>query len=241
MEMEIPLFFARAVSADGEVRYQRPQTLPEQIAEQISYAILRGDYRPGDPIREQDLANLFQVSRGPIREALRILEKDGVVRILPNRGAKVTQLSTREITEIFEIRAALSRLAMREFCQSGDEQVRQTVIERARRLGEYGDKPVSLEEYLPLAFGLNYMLSSSSGNARLSEMLTSLSRQTIRYTILGLRRPERRAASAKTWGKVADAIEARDADSAGALVEKLIIESKNSAVVEIEASKNAET
>ncbi|MFD2855553.1 GntR family transcriptional regulator [Seohaeicola zhoushanensis] len=239
--MEIPQLFTGAAGADGEVRYRRPQTLPEQIAEQVSYAILRGDYGPGDPVREQDLANLFQVSRGPIREALRILEKDGVVRILPNRGAKVTQLSTKEINDIFEIRAVLSRLAMRDLCQSDDDRIRQAVIDRARALGEYGDKTVTLDEYLPLSYALNYTISSSSGNSRLSEMLTSLSRQTIRYTILGLRRAERRTASARTWRKVADAVEARDAEAAGGLVEKLIIDSKNAAVAEIEASKDAGT
>ena len=241
MEMEIPQLFTGATGAEGEVRFRRPQTLPEQIAEQVSYAILRGDYGPGDPVREQDLANLFQVSRGPIREALRILEKDGVVRILPNRGAKVTQLSTKEINDIFEVRAVLSRLAVRDLCHAGDDRIRKAVIESARRIGAYADKPVTLDDYLPLSYGLNYMISSSSGNSRLNEMLTSLSRQTIRYTILGLRGAERRNASAKTWSKVADAVEARDAEAAGGLVEQLIIDSKNAAVAEIEASKDAGT
>src|SRR5688572_7290779 len=83
-------------------------TLPEQIAEQIFTSIAQGEYAPGDRIREEALSEQFEVSRGPVREALRILEKDGVVRILPNRGAHVTQLSVKEVDDIFEIRRILS-------------------------------------------------------------------------------------------------------------------------------------
>src|SRR3954453_10810366 len=87
---------------DGEVpgRTKTPlrklQTLPEQIAELIFTSIANGEYEPGARIREEALAEQFEVSRGPVREALRILEKDSVVRILPNRGAHGTQLSVKE-------------------------------------------------------------------------------------------------------------------------------------------------
>src|SRR5690554_866614 len=80
-------------------------TLPDQIAEYIFKAIANGDYAPGERIREESLAEQFAVSRGPVREALRILENDSVVRILPNRGAHVTQLSIKEVSDIFEIRS----------------------------------------------------------------------------------------------------------------------------------------
>ena len=65
------------------------------------------------------LAAQFDVSRAPVREALRILENDSVVRILPNRGAHVTQLSIKEVSDIFEIRrklsgAMVSRLTVKE-------------------------------------------------------------------------------------------------------------------------------
>ena len=83
-------------------------TLPEQIAERIFERIASGEYAPGARIREATLAVQFDVSRAPVREALRILENDSVVRILPNRGAHVTQLSVKEVSDIFEIRRKLS-------------------------------------------------------------------------------------------------------------------------------------
>jgi DNA-binding GntR family transcriptional regulator len=61
----------------------RPLSLAEQIAERISIEILRGRYQPGERIIEQGIADSFKVSRGPVRDAIRILEREGVVEILP--------------------------------------------------------------------------------------------------------------------------------------------------------------
>ena len=87
--------------------HRQLMTLPEQIAGRIFAAIERGEYAPGERIREETIAEQLAVSRGPVREALRILESDAVVRILPNRGAHVTQLSIKEVGDIFEIRREL--------------------------------------------------------------------------------------------------------------------------------------
>jgi DNA-binding GntR family transcriptional regulator len=70
-------------------------------------AIAGGEYAPDERVREEALADEFEVSRGPVREAQRIQEKDSVVRILPNRGAHVTQLSVKEVSDIFEVRRTL--------------------------------------------------------------------------------------------------------------------------------------
>ena len=79
-------------------------SLPEQIASQLAARITSAVYSPGQRIMEQAVAGEFAVSRGPVREALRLLEKDGLVRILPRRGAQVTNLSIAEVREIFDIR-----------------------------------------------------------------------------------------------------------------------------------------
>jgi DNA-binding GntR family transcriptional regulator len=86
------------------------QSLPEQIASRLSERIVSGAYTPGQRIMEQNVAEEFEVSRGPVREALRLLEKDGLVMILPRRGAQVTNPSIEEVNEIFDIRAMLNGL-----------------------------------------------------------------------------------------------------------------------------------
>src|SRR5690606_1753358 len=85
----------------------RPATVPEQISAEVNAAIMRGEYLPGDPVREQELADAFSVSRGPIREALRMLEKTGVVTIVPLKGSHVTRISKEELNQFFEIRCVL--------------------------------------------------------------------------------------------------------------------------------------
>ena len=79
-------------------------TLPEQIAERIFTAIAGGEYAPGERIREEALADEFEVSRGPVREALRILEKDSVVRILPPLNVE-----EKHVTECIEKLSAGAR------------------------------------------------------------------------------------------------------------------------------------
>ena len=86
-------------------------TLPSQIAVRIGRAIVDGDFQPGEKLREVDLSQSFGVSRASIREALRTLESEGLVTILPQRGAQVTTLSAEEVRDIFEIRANLMGLA----------------------------------------------------------------------------------------------------------------------------------
>ena len=86
------------------------QSLPEQIAARLSERIVSGAYTPGRRILEQAVAAEFAVSRGPVREALRLLEKEGLVIILARRGAQVTNPTIAEVNEIFDIRAMLNGL-----------------------------------------------------------------------------------------------------------------------------------
>jgi DNA-binding transcriptional regulator YhcF (GntR family) len=94
------------------LRHQAPLTLSlaEQLAAQIGDRIVGDLYKPGARVIEQELADEFKVSRGPVRDALRILEREGLVAIHARRGAQVTELSEQEVAEVFEVRAALLRI-----------------------------------------------------------------------------------------------------------------------------------
>src|SRR5262245_56256603 len=95
-------------------------SLAEQIAARLSERIVTGLYPPGQRVMEQAVAAEFEVSRGPVRESLRLLEKDGLVTILPRRGALVTKLSIDEVREIFDIRAMLNGLRDRAIAEDAD-------------------------------------------------------------------------------------------------------------------------
>jgi len=94
----------------------RPQVLGEQVSQILIDAILEGSLKQGDQLIEADLQKHFKVSRSPLREAFRDLEKKGLVEIIPRRGAFVRTVTTKDIKENFPVRATLEGLAAREAC-----------------------------------------------------------------------------------------------------------------------------
>jgi DNA-binding GntR family transcriptional regulator len=80
------------------------QTTSDVIAAELRQEILRGQVPPGSALRQELLAKRFSVSRIPVREALRALERDGLVEVHPNRGAYVVELSGDQVTEIIDLR-----------------------------------------------------------------------------------------------------------------------------------------
>ncbi|MEJ8846064.1 GntR family transcriptional regulator [Variovorax rhizosphaerae] len=213
-------------------------TLPEQIAERIFAAVVNGEYAPGDRIREEMLAEQFDVSRGPVREALRILEKDSVVRILPNRGAHVTQLSVKEVSDIFEIRRQLVSAMVRGMA-SPDDRLMAWIDGKVGELEVLARTPDTGDDYLSISYRLSRMLAENSGNERLAEILTSLARQTRRYSKLGLATATRRRESARLWRATADAMKAGDIDRAAAAIEQMIDASEREAVRQLQPRRTA--
>ncbi|WP_280156369.1 GntR family transcriptional regulator [Piscinibacter sp. XHJ-5] len=210
-------------------------TLPEQIAEHIFTAIANGEYAPGDRIREEALAEQFEVSRGPVREALRILEKDAVVRILPNRGAHVTQLSIKEVDDIFEIRRTLSGAMIARLTVDEAAQLAAAMEADIRALDALALDPKGAAAYYEASFRLSRLLRESCGNERLAEILGALARQTLRYTQLGLATPARRKESARNWRTLQKAMKAGNLEAAAEAVEKLVDDSRREAVRQLEA------
>jgi DNA-binding GntR family transcriptional regulator len=210
-------------------------TLPEQIAERIFAAIASGEYAPGERIREEALAEEFEVSR----EALRILEKDSVVRILPNRGAHVTQLSIKEVSDIFEIRRKLSG-AMIARLTVEEAALQATAIDAdIRALDALSQDPDGAAAYFETSFRLGRVLRDACSNERLCEILASLARQTLRYTQLGLATPARRKESARNWRTMQKALKSGNVEAAADAVEKLIEDSRREAVKQLEARQAA--
>ena len=106
------------------------QPLREIVCEVLRDAIRGGVLKPGEWLKENDLADELLVSRTPVREAIRKLEQEGYVVTVPRRGAYVASVSIRDINEIFEIRSALEALA----CELAAERITDEEQERLERL-----------------------------------------------------------------------------------------------------------
>ena len=207
----------------------RTLSLPEQIAEQVGNSIIKGLFEPGHRIQEQELADRFEVSRGPIREALRILEKDGMVQILPRRGAQVTRLNVEEVNDIFEIRISLFGLAARLFVQRPNQSAMQQLKADLERLQHLASQPQA-DEYVSTTYRMNMTIAQASGNARLRNMMFSLAHQTLRYSRLGLSTSKRRQQSAKNWSRLYAALQRKDPQAAQEAAELLVTQSRDMAV-----------
>ncbi|GLI03860.1 GntR family transcriptional regulator [Phytohabitans aurantiacus] len=87
--------------------------LGDEVTERLRNDILAGRYQDGDHLVERDISEEFGVSRGPVRDALRQLDKEGLVQVLPRRGARVATLTRTDAAQVIEIRQALEPVAVR--------------------------------------------------------------------------------------------------------------------------------
>ena len=215
----------------------RPLTVSEQIAECITQAILNGDYGPGDRILELDLVEQFHTSRGPIREALRILEKSGVITLLPHRGAHVTQLTPDEVDNLFQIRRDLMRLLIRSVAPVSAEALAQ--LERqVEKLEDLGQRESTSADYTVGTRRASRVLFAACRNEKLTEMLHGLSLQTARYTQLAFNDLMRCRDSAAGWRQVVDALKVNEVERAASALENLIEQSRLAAIKALETQNS---
>lgn len=117
------------------------RSLGDEVVTRLRTAIVTGRIPPGERLREKSLAGMLQVSRGPIREALTRLEREGLVQITPNRGASVVRLSREDLDEVYSLRLALEQLAVREAIKHGNEACFTEMQSCINRMGEALSEP----------------------------------------------------------------------------------------------------
>jgi DNA-binding GntR family transcriptional regulator len=215
---------------------EQPLSLGEQIANGIAQDILQERLKPGDSIPEQHLAQQYQVSRGPIREALRILEKEGVVQILPRRGARVTQLTVTEVDEIFVIRANLFGLAASLFARraTDDDLMRlNALFKRMRDLSPEEDTT-----HAEISAQMALVLLEQCGNHRLRHLILQLARQVARYTQLGLQTNARRRASIASWRAMLRAFRQCDSQQAENTGRQMVLNTLHEVTAQLNATQS---
>jgi DNA-binding GntR family transcriptional regulator len=200
------------------------KSLPDQIAESIAASVIRGELLPGASIREQLIADTFQVSRASVREALRILERDGVVEIRARRGARVTKLTEAEMVEIYQIRQVLFGLTASLFAQersNADLAWLRDGLRQMKAIKEMTDETWA-SHHGQLSADMARRLIEQSRNQRLVRLMLQMSMQIARYTILGLSSPARRGQSIANWTRLIAAIAKQDSDAAEVAARQMV-------------------
>lgn len=171
------------VNQDALKTISRTKTVPEQIADQLAAKIVEGEYRGGDPLREQELALSYGVSRGPIRDAIRELEKRGMVEIFPRRGAYVINLTVNAVADAFNIRATLMGLAVRYLTRNQDSDALEHLEERLKELEQLSmQHNVDPDKFVSAIWRLTAIISLQCGNGHLTRML----RDQLKHSLWGV-------------------------------------------------------
>ena len=186
----------------------------DRLVEGLREGILTSRYAPGQRLIEADLTRDFNVSRGPLREAFRRLTAEGLLQIVPNRGALVRRLSYEETIELFQVRSALECLAVRlvaEGIDQGDNRHRfdsaiAQIWSEAPRLDHPGYHRENRE--------FHFAILDLSGNAQLSELSRQLQLPLLMLQLSGEMTPEMYRDSVLEHREVAAAISHGDADKA---------------------------
>jgi DNA-binding GntR family transcriptional regulator len=121
----------------------RRRGLGDEAADMIRSMIFTGAFRPGDALREVELSKALEVSRGPVRDALQLLERQGLVRSEWHRGATVTVLSDQDVAELDSLRGALENLAVRRVVEQASD-VDLIPIAMAAKAMERADGPYEM-------------------------------------------------------------------------------------------------
>lgn len=196
-------------------------TVADRIERELEQLILTGEYPPGAHINENALASRLGVSRAPVREACRLLQRAGLVRIVPNQGAYVHALSLPEIVELFDVRACLGRLAGQQAAASIDRARRQELHALIDAM-DAAAGAADAERYIDLNIAFHATLYAASGNGRLALLDAQMGKELRIYRRYGLEFGGGLAMSNNEHRALLAAIERGDGDAAGAQLEKHI-------------------
>ncbi|MEV8267499.1 FCD domain-containing protein [Microbacterium sp. NPDC076911] len=193
-----------------------PVSRPKVVRHQLERLIITGELAPGDRLAEVLLAERLGVSRGPIREAITALERDGLVVQIPNRGAFVRVVSEADARHLYEIRSALFGLACglsaSRHTGSVDIELR-GLLSSMRGAAERADH----EMYFDLNRAFHRTLLETSGNPFLAKQYETISRSINLFRARALTIPENVAASLEEHERIAAAVTSGDEERARSL------------------------
>lgn len=203
------------------------RTMPLQIADALAAEIIEERYAPGERLNEVQIAARWGVSRSPLREALRILEKRGMVVLTPQRGARVTALTLDEVGQLFEMRAVLVGLASSRAATRIDADAARRLDTMLLKLERSLNDP---ERYERASAAATIEIAAIGGSPPLAEMIESFAHRIGRYARMGLASASRRKTSIGQWRSLVEALQAGDADRAAAVHCRLALDNRDEAV-----------
>lgn len=204
------------MSSELKVNMNEYLPLRDVVFNTLRQAILKGELAPGERLMEIQLADRLGVSRTPIREAIRKLELEGLVLMIPRKGAKVARISEKSLRDVLEVRRSLEELAIELACQRMDEEA---VEELEKKQEEFRNAVLkgNAMEIAETDEAYHDVIFKGTCNDRLVQMINNLREQMYRYRLEYIKDKDKRQAlvaehenilEAVRRGRVTDAKEA---------------------------------
>ena len=211
------------MTSDFHVNMNEYLPLRDVVFNTLRQAILRGELKPGERLMEIALANRLGVSRTPVREAIRMLELEGLVIMIPRRGAQVAQITEQDLNDVLEVRLGLEELAVRFACERiTDEEIKALGLAVKEFEKKMSNNELSAQAEADVKF--HEIIYGATHNQRLVQIINNIREQMYRYRIEYLKDVESRKTLVKEHYEICDALKRRDAESA---VEKMCIHIRN--------------
>ncbi|HOQ00128.1 MAG TPA: GntR family transcriptional regulator [Acetivibrio clariflavus] len=187
--------------------------LREVIFDTLREAIITGELKPGERLMEVKLAEKMGVSRTPVREAIRMLELEGLVDMLPRKGAHVAELSVKDIMDVLEVRAAMDSLATRLAAERiTDDEIKELRQIQAQFIN-YVEKN-NLQGSIKKDVEFHELIYRASRNDRLLQIANNLREQVQRFRVIYLKDYSSPKNLIKEHEDICDAIAARNLEKA---------------------------
>ena len=208
---------------DANLRLDMDEYLPlrDVVFNTLRRAILRGELKPGERLMEIQLANKLGVSRTPIREAIRKLELEGLVLMIPRKGAEVAEITRKNMMDVLEVRKALEELAAELACERiGKEQIAEMRVaakefERTLKTGDVTQIAEADEKF-------HDILYIATNNQRLILLLNNLREQMYRLRVEHLKLKECYPQLLSEHDIIIDCVEKRNKEAAKDIVRRHI-------------------
>lgn len=197
----------------------------EEVFTMLRQAILTGKLQPGDRLVERELAEQLGVSRTPVREALRKLELENLVTHIPRKGVVVSEISKKDVIDIFDIRASLEGLASRLAAQKATKEDLHDLREMVAEMSEATANNDS-ERLNEIHDEFHRKLFDIADSPRLIQMINSLIDYISRFTKTGYAIPGRSSAAMHEHMELLESLEGKDSARAETLAESHIRNSK---------------
>ena len=226
------------MTSDFSVNMNEYLPLRDVVLNTLRQAILKGELKPGERLMEIALAEKLGVSRTPIREAMRKLEQEGLVVMIPRRGAQVANITEKDLNDVLEVRIALENVAIEKACDRMSEEEMGRLWLAAKEF-EHTIAEGNLVKLAEADVAFHEIIYKASDNKRLIQVLNNMREQIYRYRVEYLKEGETRDLLVKEHEELTKAIRERDVERAKQLSFQHI-ENQRMAIMRSIEAENAE-